>query len=123
MIRPGEPGYQAADELLHTRIVAASGNQFFQQMAAIIRGALSTVNPIVNARQEPGRPWWLTHGRVVEAIERRDPKEAEAASIAMIDYTAEEISRALSMILWATRDARARGQCDIAHRPRGPDRR
>jgi hypothetical protein len=27
----------------------------------------------------------------VEAIERHDPKDAEAASLALIDYTAEEI--------------------------------
>src|SRR6201995_4632535 len=32
VIRPGEPAYQAADELFHTRIVVASGNQFFKQM-------------------------------------------------------------------------------------------
>ena len=44
----GEPEYQAADEVLHTRIVAASGNQFFRQMTAIVRGALVTVNPIVD---------------------------------------------------------------------------
>ncbi|REG57707.1 GntR family transcriptional regulator [Paraburkholderia sp. BL6669N2] len=93
-IRPGEPGYQEADELFHTRIVVASGNQFFKQMAAIIRGALSTVNPIVTERD--GEGLWekavKTHQRVVEAIERRDPKEAELASLAMIDYTTEEIS-------------------------------
>ncbi|REE18662.1 MULTISPECIES: FCD domain-containing protein [unclassified Paraburkholderia] len=93
-IRPGEPGYQEADELFHTRIVVASGNQFFKQMAAIIRGALSTVNPIVTERDGDGL--WekavKTHQRVVEAIERRDPKEAELASLAMIDYTTEEIS-------------------------------
>ena len=47
---PDRAGYQAADELLHTRIVVASGNQFFQQMAAIIRGALAAANPIVTAR-------------------------------------------------------------------------
>jgi DNA-binding FadR family transcriptional regulator len=96
-IRPGEPGYQAADELLHTRIVVASGNQFFQQMAAIIRGALSAINPIVTEQERAWETVVRTHARVVEAIERRDPKEAEAASIAMIDYTAEEIGRALSI--------------------------
>ena len=94
VIRPGEAGYQAADELFHARIVVASGNQFFKQMAAIIRGALSTVNPIVTERDGDGL--WETavksHQRVVEAIERRDPKEAELASLAMIDYTAEEVS-------------------------------
>jgi DNA-binding FadR family transcriptional regulator len=96
-IRPGEAGYQAADELLHTRIVVASGNQFFQQMAAIVRGALAAVNPIVTAK--PGA--WETavekHGRVVAAIERRDAKDAEAASLALIDFTAEEIGSTFSV--------------------------
>ncbi|WP_211629309.1 FadR/GntR family transcriptional regulator, partial [Paraburkholderia nemoris] len=41
---PGEPGYQAAGELLRMRIVAASGNQFFQQMATIIGGTLPILN-------------------------------------------------------------------------------
>ncbi|MBN3804316.1 FadR family transcriptional regulator [Paraburkholderia sp. Ac-20336] len=92
LIRPGEPGYQEADELFHTRIVIASGNQFFKQMAAIIRGALSTVNPIMHDKDDLGETAIASHRRVVEAIERRDPKEAEIASLAMIDYTAEELS-------------------------------
>ncbi|NPT59020.1 FadR/GntR family transcriptional regulator [Paraburkholderia elongata] len=91
VIRPGEPGYQAADELFHARIVVASGNQFFKQMAAIIRGALSTVNPIVSQKEGMWEKAVSTHQRVVEAIERRDPKEAEIASLAMIDYVTEEI--------------------------------
>ncbi|MFM0739771.1 FCD domain-containing protein [Paraburkholderia xenovorans] len=89
-IRPTEPGYQEADELFHTRIVVASGNQFFKQMAAIIRGALSTVNPILT-KEGLWESAVSSHQRVVEAIERRDPKEAEAASLAMIDYSVEEI--------------------------------
>ncbi len=96
-IRPGEPGYQAADELLHTRIVMASGNQFFQQMAAIIRGALAAVNPIVNRKAGVWESVMRTHGRVVEAIERRDPKEAEAASLALIDYTVDEVGNAFAV--------------------------
>jgi DNA-binding FadR family transcriptional regulator len=96
-IRPGEPDYQAADELLHTRIVVASGNQFFQQMAAIIRGALAAVNPIVNQKEGVWETAVRTHGRVVEAIERHDPKEAEAASRALIDYTADEICDTFSV--------------------------
>jgi DNA-binding FadR family transcriptional regulator len=97
VIAPGEPGYEPADEMLHMRIVHASGNQFFQQMTAIIRGALTTINPLIN--QKPGI-WEITvrmHGRVVEAIERRDPKEAEAASLALIDFAAEEIGREFSI--------------------------
>ncbi len=33
-----------------------------------------------------------SHRRVVEAIERRDLKEAELAAMAMIDHTTEEIA-------------------------------
>jgi DNA-binding FadR family transcriptional regulator len=96
-IRPSEPGYQEADEIFHTRIVVASGNQFFKQMAAIIRGALATVNPaIVKANDDLYEAAVESHRRVVEAIERRDPKEAEIASLAMIDFTAEEIGGKLS---------------------------
>jgi DNA-binding FadR family transcriptional regulator len=91
VIRPGEPAYQQADELFHTRIVIASGNQFFKQMAAIVRGALSSVNPIVHDRDGLWETAVASHQRVVEAIERRDPKEAEIASLAMIDYSAEEL--------------------------------
>jgi len=90
-VRPDEPGYQDADELLHTRIVVASGNQFFQQMAAIVRGALSAVNPIINRKEGAWEAAVEAHSRVVDAIERHDAKEAEAASRALIDLTAEEI--------------------------------
>jgi DNA-binding FadR family transcriptional regulator len=90
-IQPGESSYQAADELFHARIMVASGNQFFKQMAAIIRGALSTVNPIVSQKDGLWETAVSTHQRVLEAIERRDPKEAEIASLAMIDYATEEL--------------------------------
>jgi DNA-binding FadR family transcriptional regulator len=96
-LRPDEGAYQRADEILHTRIVIASGNQFFRQMAAIIRGALLAVNPIVVRREGGWERLMRSHERVVEAIERRDAREAEAASLAMIDYTAEEISQALDI--------------------------
>jgi DNA-binding FadR family transcriptional regulator len=91
LVEPGEPGYDSADELLHTRIVHASGNQFFQQMAAIIRGALRLVNPRMSQREGIRELALSAHGRVVSAIERRDPREAEAAALELIDYTAEEM--------------------------------
>ncbi|HEY3596922.1 MAG TPA: FCD domain-containing protein [Paraburkholderia sp.] len=93
---PSDPGYQAADEALHTRIVTASGNQFFQQMAAIVRGALSASNPLVAVNERVWEEVISKHLRVVEAIERRDAAEAEAASLALIDFTAEEIGNMLS---------------------------
>ncbi len=95
-MHPGDTGFQGADELLHTRIVTASGNQFFQQMAAIVRGALSASNPIVTRNEDSWEEVIRKHVRVVEAIERRDAAEAEAASRALIDFTADEISHLLS---------------------------
>jgi DNA-binding FadR family transcriptional regulator len=92
---PGEPGFQAADELLHTRIVAASGNQFFQQMAAIVRGALAASNPIVAENRQSWEEVIRKHARVVDAIERRDADEAEAASRELIDFAADEIGNKL----------------------------
>jgi len=93
---PGEASYQAADELLHARILAASGNQFFQQMAAIIRGALTVVNPILNRRETGWQDIVHAQGRIVDAIERRQQKEAEEASLMMIEYTADELRRAFA---------------------------
>jgi DNA-binding FadR family transcriptional regulator len=93
---PGDSGCQAADSLLHTRILAASGNQFYQQMAAIVRGALTIVNPILSQRPDGWSNVVAAHGRVVEAIERRSPGDAQAAAAAMIAYTADELNRAFA---------------------------
>jgi DNA-binding FadR family transcriptional regulator len=96
-LAPGDPGYASANELLHTRIVHASGNQFFQQMAAIIRGALQATQPML--AQKPGA-WEIsvqTNERLVTAIERRDPKEAEASALALIELAADEINREFSI--------------------------
>ncbi len=92
-LAPGDTGYASANELLHTRIVHASGNQFFQQMAAIIRGALQATQPML---AEKAGAWEIsvqTHERLVSAIERRDPKDAEAAALALIELAADEVSR------------------------------
>ncbi len=96
-LAPGDTGYAVANELLHTRIVHASGNQFFQQMAAIIRGALQATQPML---AEKAGAWEIsvqTHERLVSAIERRDPKDAEAAALALIELAADEVSREFSV--------------------------
>ncbi|GAB7525407.1 FadR/GntR family transcriptional regulator [Paraburkholderia sp. 2C] len=90
-MRPNDPGHQAADERLHTRIVVASGNQFFQQMAAIVRGALSASTQFVNADEAVWEEVIRKHTRVVEAIERHDAVEAEAASRDLIEFAADEM--------------------------------
>ncbi|WP_144113641.1 FadR/GntR family transcriptional regulator [Paraburkholderia sp. BCC1886] len=97
VIQPGDGGYQEADELFHSRILIASGNQFFKQMAAIIRGALSTANPLVVQRDGFWESAVSSHLHVVEAIERRDPEAAEAASLAMIALAASELDDSFSI--------------------------
>ncbi|WP_421057428.1 FCD domain-containing protein [Paraburkholderia sp. A1RI_3L] len=64
-----EAGCEAADTLLHTRILAASGNQFYQQMAAIIRGALTLVGPIPSQREDGWTNAVNAHGSVVDAVD------------------------------------------------------
>ena len=93
----GEPEYQAADVALHMRIVAASGNQFFQQMTAIVRGALVTVYPIVEGIATMREATLDAQRRVVEAISARDAGAAERAMSTLIDVTAVEVGRAFSL--------------------------
>jgi DNA-binding FadR family transcriptional regulator len=92
-----EPEYQAADVALHTRIVAASGNQFFQQMTAIVRGALVTVYPIVEGIATLREATLVSQRHVVEAIEAHDVTAAERAMRTLIDVTGEEVGRAFSL--------------------------
>jgi DNA-binding FadR family transcriptional regulator len=93
----GEPEYQAADVALHTRIVAASGNQFFQQMTAIVRGALVTVYPIVEGIATMRDATLEAQRQLIEAIEAHDAHAAERAMSKLIDVAAEEVGRAFSV--------------------------
>ncbi len=86
-LQAGEAGYDEADERLHARIVQASGNQFFQQMSAIICGALRLVREQTASRENVHDRLVDLHGRVVGAIERRDARAAEAAARELIDMT------------------------------------
>ncbi|MBK3787188.1 FCD domain-containing protein, partial [Paraburkholderia aspalathi] len=81
---------QAAGELLRMRIVAASGNQFFQQMATIIGGTLPILNLVASSRKGAWAAAVRAYGRVVEAIERGDQTEAEIASFALFDHRGDE---------------------------------
>ncbi|WP_250525916.1 FCD domain-containing protein [Caballeronia sp. GAWG2-1] len=96
-LQVGEPEYQAADEVLHTRIVAASGNQFFRQMTAIVRGALVTVNPIVDGIESVREATLAAQRLVVEAIESKDTDAAERATRALVDLAAEDVGRGFSL--------------------------
>ncbi|MGF6440168.1 FadR/GntR family transcriptional regulator [Paraburkholderia youngii] len=91
-IGPADTSYHGAAELFHTRIVRASGNQFFKQMAAIIRGALSAAPPFAGGGEGAWDGVVRLHQRVLDAITLRDPKEAEIASRALIECSASEIT-------------------------------
>ncbi|WP_432778652.1 FadR/GntR family transcriptional regulator [Burkholderia gladioli pv. alliicola] len=88
-LQAGEAGYDEADERLHARIVHASGNQFYQQMSAIIVGALRLVRQQVAAHEGAHDRLLELHGRIVSAIEQRDARAAESASRELIDMTTE----------------------------------
>lgn len=101
--KPSEPEYEAADELLHTRIVYASGNQFFQQMATIIQGALRLVNPLLHRKPEVHEIVVAAHERLVVALERRNPREAEAAALALDRGAADLIAQEFA-VDWPARE-------------------
>ncbi len=96
-LQVGEPEYQAADEVLHMRIVAASGNQFFRQMTAIVRGTLVTVNPLVDGIESVRAATLAAQRSAVEAIEAKDPAAAERPTRDLVDLAAEEVGRAFSL--------------------------
>ncbi len=70
-------------------IVAASGNQFFQQMTAIVRGALVTVYPIVEGIATMREATLEAQRQLIEAIEAHDAHAAEHAMSKLIDVAAE----------------------------------
>ncbi|MCG1042549.1 FCD domain-containing protein [Mycetohabitans sp. B8] len=69
----------------------ASGNQVLQQMTPVVCAALSTLAPLVQSTAGLAERARKLHGRVVEAIEVRDAVAAEAAMVALIAFTKEEI--------------------------------
>ncbi|MCR1770453.1 HTH-type transcriptional regulator LutR [Burkholderia glumae] len=89
MLEPGEANYDAADERLHARIVQASGNQFYQQMSAVVCGALRLVRAQAANREGNHERLVGLHERIVVAIEQRDAPAAEAAARELIDLTTE----------------------------------
>ncbi|WJF88918.1 FCD domain-containing protein [Paraburkholderia bonniea] len=86
---PAHEAHARAHALFHSRIVAASGNQLFRQMAEIIYAAL-TVTPFVvsaeaaSALEAEWAEQTQTQRRVADAIERHEPEEAQAAVLALI---------------------------------------
>ncbi|WP_241023831.1 FCD domain-containing protein [Burkholderia sp. Ac-20365] len=80
-------GWLAAEEVLYSRIAITGGNQIFQQMGSAIRGAISTFRPLVDAPHSAWEEMMRLHSCVVDVIERRDVKSAEAASGAVIEFS------------------------------------
>jgi DNA-binding FadR family transcriptional regulator len=66
-------------------------------MTAIVRGALVTVNPIVDGIESVREATLAAQKSVVEAIEAKDSAAAESATRALVDLAAEEVGRAFSL--------------------------
>ncbi len=79
------------DELLHAAILKSSHNRFFDQMAPIVRAALSLVSKAWRKLPELGDEVIEAHGRVVVAIEARDPAQAETAMRALLSHMSEDV--------------------------------
>ena len=88
-IRPTAANYLAAKELFDTRIVVASGNQLFGQMAAIVRCALPAAHRYGSDKKGGWEEELRLYERLVEAIERHDAEEAAVAALALIEYPSE----------------------------------
>jgi DNA-binding FadR family transcriptional regulator len=87
----GDPKFMEMDELLHTAILSASHNRFFDQMTPIVRASLGLVTKAWKALPEMGDEVVRTHGLVVEAIESRNPAAAEAAMRSMLSHMSDDV--------------------------------
>jgi DNA-binding FadR family transcriptional regulator len=82
-----------ADCLFHEAIVVATGNRFYQPLAALIRTALVLSARITNAIFGVAVGDLVAHRRVLLAIERRDPEAARRAMRRLLDESAAAVSR------------------------------
>ncbi|CAE6862466.1 hypothetical protein R75461_08058 [Paraburkholderia nemoris] len=89
---PGQPGFLAAREVFAMRILAASGNPLFSQLAPLVRGALAVAGRQAVQRKQDWPDTLILYGRVVDAIRRADAGEAQAAALALIDHTSPDES-------------------------------
>jgi DNA-binding FadR family transcriptional regulator len=91
-----DPQFMVVDENLHAAILKASNNRFFDQMAPIVRAALSLVSKAQRALPQMGDQVIEAHRKVVTAIEARDADGAEAAMRALLSHMCEDVEYLIS---------------------------
>lgn len=87
----GDPEFFEMDERLHSAILKASHNRFFDQMAPIVRAALGLVAKAAKALPALGDEVIELHRCIVLAIEARDPVGAETATRALLSHMAADV--------------------------------
>jgi DNA-binding FadR family transcriptional regulator len=96
-LAPDRRSFAAADIELHRQVTRASGNVFMHSVSALIEAALLSSFWISSPAEDPIIQSKVAeeHGRIVEAIEARDPRSAEAAMRHVIIVGRDRIFRAL----------------------------
>ncbi|MCI0152336.1 FCD domain-containing protein [Paraburkholderia sediminicola] len=83
---PGEAGFLATREQFAMRILAASGNPLFSQLAPLVRAALAVSGRQAVRRKQDWPDTVRLYGQLIDAIRRADAGEAQAAALALIDH-------------------------------------
>jgi DNA-binding FadR family transcriptional regulator len=89
------PEFAAHDLDLHVGIIRASQNQLFIQLEVIVRASIETMIRIVSPNQTLIAAAIDSHERIVKAIERQDPVEAELAMRILVDEAARNVEAGL----------------------------
>jgi DNA-binding FadR family transcriptional regulator len=84
---PGKPGFLAAREQFSTRILAASGNPLFSQMAPLVCGALAVSGRPALQRKQDWPQTTSLYERLADVTRRAEANETQAAALALIDHT------------------------------------
>jgi DNA-binding FadR family transcriptional regulator len=95
--RCGTPEFQQGDEQFHALLLAASGNQFFLQMTAIVTAAVSTMNEIALPLDDVTVRAVAEHEKVLLAIEARDPRHAKVAMSQLVHANRDNIRERLEI--------------------------
>ncbi|RKP51782.1 FadR/GntR family transcriptional regulator [Pararobbsia silviterrae] len=86
-----DPQFMVLDEQLHMAILKASNNRFFDQMAPIVRAALSLVTKAQRALPLMRDQVIDAHRKVVDAILERNADTAELAMRTLLSHMADDV--------------------------------
>lgn len=96
--------FAGPDLVFHQSIIRATGNELIQSLASIIETALTMSFRLSNDNPDGQTHSLPAHGKVLEAIRRRDPQGARAAMNALLDSSEEDVRCTMAAL------ARGRGR-------------